>query len=417
MKVLVVGSGGREHAICYKLSNEDKVDKIYCAPGNAGISELAEIVDIKDNDIDSLVEFAKKNNIDITIVGPELSLVMGIVDEFEKNNMKIFGPNKACSLLEGSKSYSKEFMIKHDIPTARYTEFNNLDEAIENVGIYGYPVVVKADGLAAGKGVIIATCENEAVDSLNDIMKNKKFGVAGEKVIIEEFLTGIETSILAFVDNETIVPMVSAKDHKKVFDFEEGPNTGGMGTFSPSNIYDEKLQIEIDEKVLKPIIDGLKKDNLKYKGILFIGLMITSDGPKVLEFNVRFGDPETQVILTRLESSLIDIMESVLDNRLKDIDIKWSDEKTVCVMLTSGGYPNDYEKGKVINIGDLDEDIMLFHSGTKIEEEVLVTNGGRVIGVSAKADTLKQATRKVYENIDKIYFDGMHYRRDIGERD
>ncbi|MEJ8552745.1 phosphoribosylamine--glycine ligase [Tepidibacter sp. Z1-5] len=415
MKVLVVGSGGREHAICYKLLNEDKVDKIYCAPGNAGISEIAEIVDIKDSDIDSLVEFAKKNDIDMTIVGPELSLVMGIVDEFEKNNMKIFGPNKECALLEGSKSYSKEFMIKHNIPTARYKEFNNLDEAIKNVGIYGYPVVVKADGLAAGKGVIIASCEKEAVDSLKDMMQNKKFGASGEKVIIEEFLTGIETSILTFVDNETIVPMVSAKDHKKVFDYEVGPNTGGMGTFSPSDIYNEDLQTEIDEKVLKPIIDGLKKDKLNYKGILFIGLMITSDGPKVLEFNVRFGDPETQVVLTRLESSLIDIMESVLDNKLKDIDIKWSNQKTVCVMLTSGGYPNNYEKGKVINIGDLDEDIMLFHSGTKREKEALVTNGGRVIGVSAKADTLKEATRKVYENIDKIYFDGMHYRRDIGE--
>ncbi|CAH2211977.1 phosphoribosylamine--glycine ligase [Tepidibacter aestuarii] len=415
MKVLVVGSGGREHAICYKLSNEDKVDKIYCAPGNAGISEIAETVDIKDSDIDSLVEFAKKKDIDITIVGPELSLVMGIVDEFEKNNMKIFGPNKACALLEGSKAYSKEFMIKHNIPTARYKEFNNLNEAIKNVGIYGYPVVVKADGLAAGKGVIIASCENEAVDSLKDMMQNKKFGISGEKVIIEEFLTGIETSILTFVDNETIVPMVSAKDHKKIFDGEVGPNTGGMGTFSPSDIYDEKLQIEIDEKVLKPIMEGLKKDNLKYKGILFIGLMITSDGPKVLEFNVRFGDPETQVVLTRLESSLIDIIESILDNRLSDTHIKWSDKKTVCVMLTSGGYPNNYEKGKVINIDDLDEDIILFHSGTKIEKELLLTNGGRVIGVSAKADTLKEATRKVYENIDKIYFDGMHYRRDIGE--
>ncbi|WFD09936.1 phosphoribosylamine--glycine ligase [Tepidibacter hydrothermalis] len=415
MKVLVVGSGGREHAICHKLLNEDKASKIYCAPGNAGISEIAEIVDIKDSDIDGLIDFAKKNDIDITIVGPELSLVMGIVDEFEKNNMKIFGPNKACALLEGSKSYSKEFMIKHDIPTAKYKEFNNLDEAIKNVGIYGYPVVVKADGLAAGKGVIIATCEKEAVDSLNDMMQNKKFGSAGEKVIIEEFLTGIETSILTFVDNETIVPMVSAKDHKKVFDHEVGPNTGGMGTFSPSDIYNEDLQTEIDNKILKPIIDGLKKDNLKYKGILFIGLMITNDGPKVLEFNVRFGDPETQVVLTRLESSLIDIIESILDNKLKDTDIKWSDKKTVCVMLTSGGYPNNYEKGKVINIGDLDEDIVLFHSGTKREKENLVTNGGRVIGVSAKADTLKEATKKVYTNIDKIYFDGMHYRRDIGE--
>ncbi|SHJ93945.1 phosphoribosylamine--glycine ligase [Tepidibacter formicigenes] len=416
MKVLVVGSGGREHTIVWKLRKEEKVDKIYCAPGNAGISKLADIVDIKDNDIEGLLNFAKKENIDLTIVGPEVPLVLGIVDEFEKKGLKIFGPNKECSQLEGSKVFSKNFMIRHNIPTAKYKEYTDINEAKKNIGMYGYPVVIKADGLAAGKGVIIAQNENEAVSALEEIMENKKFGDSGNKVVVEEFLEGIETSILAFVDGETIVPMVSAKDHKKVFDNEKGPNTGGMGTFSPSNIYDEKLEKEIREKVLKPILEGLKKDKLEYKGVLFIGLMITNDGAKVLEFNVRFGDPETQVVLTRLETDLVDIIDSILNKRLSDIDIKWSEGKTVCVILTSGGYPDNYEKGKVIKIGDLDEDILLFHSGTRLEGNNILTNGGRVIGVTAKGKTLEEATKKVYENIDKIYFDKVHYRKDIGIR-
>lgn len=415
MKILVVGSGGREHAICYSLLKGKKVNEIYCAPGNAGISEIAQCLSIKDNDIDNLYKFAKENKIDLTIVGPEVPLVDGIVDKFEKENLKIFGPNKKCSMLEGSKAFSKEFMIKHDIPTAKYKEYMDLDEAISEIDSFGYPVVIKADGLAAGKGVVIAKDKEEGIKVLKEIMSDKKFGIAGEKIVIEEFLKGIETSILAFVDNNTIVPMESAKDHKKVYNNEEGPNTGGMGTFSPSNIYDEQLSHIVKKEVLDKTLKGFKDDNLNYKGILFIGLMITEDGPKVLEYNVRFGDPETQSVLLRLETDLIEIIEAILENRLNEIHIKYDEKNAVCVMLTSGGYPESYEKGKVITgLDKVDEDIVIFHSGTKIINNKLVTNGGRVIGISAKGNSLEEASKKVYENIEKIKFEGMHYRTDIG---
>lgn len=415
MKILVVGSGGREHAICYSLLKGKKVNDIYCAPGNAGISEIAQCLSIKDNDIDNLYKFAKENKIDLTIVGPEVPLVDGIVDRFEKENLKIFGPNKKCSMLEGSKAFSKEFMNKHDIPTAKYKEYVNLDEAISEIDSFGYPVVIKADGLAAGKGVVIAKDKEEGIETLKEMMSDKKFGIAGEKIVIEEFLKGIETSILAFVDNNTIVPMESAKDHKKVYNNEEGPNTGGMGSFSPSDIYDEQLSNIVKKEVLDKTLKGFKDDNLNYKGILFIGLMITDDGPKVLEYNVRFGDPETQSVLLRLETDLIEIIEAILENRLNEIEIKYNEKNAVCVMLTSGGYPESYEKGKVITgLDKVDEDIVIFHSGTKIINNKLVTNGGRVIGISAKGNSLEEASKKVYENIEKIKFEGMHYRTDIG---
>ena len=305
-------------------------------------------------------------------------------------------------------------MIRHNIPTAKYKEYTNLDEAISEIDSFGYPVVIKADGLAAGKGVVIPENREDAINTLREIMSDKKFGSAGEKIVVEEFLSGIETSILAFVDNDTIVPMVSAKDHKKVYNFEKGPNTGGMGTFSPSEIYTDELSQEISEKVLNRTLQGFKKDKLNYKGILFIGLMITEDGPKVLEYNVRFGDPETQSVLFRLETDLHKIMEAILDNKLKDIDITYSDEQAICVMLTSGGYPESYEKGKVITgLDDLDDDIVVFHSGTKLVDGKIVTNGGRVIGITAKAKNVKEAGEKVYENIKKINFEGMHYRTDI----
>lgn len=415
MKVLVVGSGGREHAICYSLLKGKKIDEIYCAPGNAGISEIAQCLNIKDNDIDNLYKFAKENKIDLTIVGPEVPLVDGIVDKFEKENLRIFGPNKKCSMLEGSKAFSKEFMIKHDIPTAKFKEYMDLDEAINEIDSFGYPVVIKADGLAAGKGVVIAEDKEEGIKALREMMSDKKFGIAGEKIVIEEFLKGIETSILAFVDNNTIVPMESAKDHKKVYNNEEGPNTGGMGTFSPSNIYDEQVSHIVKKEVLDKTLKGFKDDNLNYKGILFIGLMITEDGPKVLEYNVRFGDPETQSVLLRLETDLIEIIEAILENRLNEIHIEYDEKNAVCVMLTSGGYPESYEKGKVITgLDKVDEDIVIFHSGTKIINNKLVTNGGRVIGISAKGNSLEEASKKVYANIEKIKFEGMHYRTDIG---
>ncbi|HBG7745158.1 TPA: phosphoribosylamine--glycine ligase [Clostridioides difficile] len=415
MKILVVGGGGREHAICWKLSKEKNVEKIYCAPGNAGITNVAECVNIGDTNIEELLKFAKENEIGLIIVGPEVPLVMGIVDEFEKEGLRVFGPNKKCAQLEGSKAFSKEFMIKHNIPTAKYKEYTNLEEAISEIDSFGYPVVIKADGLAAGKGVVIPENREDAIATLKEMMSDKKFGAAGDKIVIEEFLKGIETSILAFVDNDTIVPMASAKDHKKVNNYEQGPNTGGMGTFSPSEIYTEELANKVKETVLEKTLEGFKKDGLNFKGILFVGLMITEDGEKVLEYNVRFGDPETQSVLFRLETDLHEIMEAILDNKLKDIEINYSDDEAVCVMLTSGGYPDSYEKGKIITgLENLDDDIVVFHSGTKMLDGNLVTNGGRVIGITAKSATVKDASEKVYENIKKINFEGMHYRTDIG---
>lgn len=414
MKILVVGGGGREHAICWKLSKEASVDKIYCAPGNAGISNVAQCIDIQDSDIENLLNFAKENQIDLTIVGPEIPLVAGIVDKFEKEGLKIFGPNKKCAQLEGSKSFSKDFMIRHNLPTAKYKEYTDLDEAISEIDSFGYPVVIKADGLAAGKGVVIPENREDAITTLKEMMSDKKFGNAGDKIVVEEFLTGIETSILAFVDNDTIVPMVSSKDHKKVFEGETGLNTGGMGTFSPSEIYTEKLAKEVQEKILDKTLEGFKKDNLNYKGILFVGLMITEDGPKILEYNVRFGDPETQSVLFRLDTDLNKIISEILNNNLKNIEINYSKEESICVMLTSGGYPENYEKGKVISgLENLDSDIVVFHSGTKFDNENIVTNGGRVIGITAKGKTVKEAAQKVYENIKKINFEKMHYRKDI----
>ena len=414
MKILVVGGGGREHAICWKLSKEANVDKIYCAPGNAGISNVAQCIDIQDSDIENLLNFAKENQIDLTIVGPEIPLVAGIVDKFEKEGLKIFGPNKKCAQLEGSKSFSKDFMIRHNLPTAKYKEYTDLDEAISEIDSFGYPVVIKADGLAAGKGVVIPENREDAITTLKEMMSDKKFGNAGDKIVVEEFLTGIETSILAFVDNDTIVPMVSSKDHKKVFEGETGLNTGGMGTFSPSEIYTDELAKEVQEKILDKTLEGFKKDNLNYKGILFVGLMITEDGPKILEYNVRFGDPETQSVLFRLDTDLNKIISEILNNNLKNIEINYSKEEAICVMLTSGGYPENYEKGKVISgLENLDSDIVVFHSGTKFDNENIVTNGGRVIGITAKSKTVKEAAQKVYENIKKINFEKMHYRKDI----
>ena len=414
MKILVVGGGGREHAICWKLSNESNVEKIYCAPGNAGISNVAQCVNIGDSDIEALLQLAKENKIDLTIVGPEVPLVAGIVDEFEKENLKVFGPNKKCAQLEGSKAFSKDFMIRHNLPTAKYKEYTDLDKAIAEIDEFGYPVVIKADGLAAGKGVVIPENRENAIETLKEMMADHKFGHAGDKIVIEEFLTGIETSILAFVDNDTIVPMVSAKDHKKVFENETGLNTGGMGTFSPSEIYTGELAKEIQEKILDKTLEGFKKDNLDYKGILFVGLMITKEGPKVLEYNVRFGDPETQSVLFRLNTDLNKIMTAIIDNNLKNIEINYSKEEAICVMLTSGGYPEAYEKGKVITgLENLDSDIVVFHSGTKFDKENIVTDGGRVIGITANGSSVKEASDKVYENIKKINFEGMHYRKDI----
>ncbi|WP_053955871.1 phosphoribosylamine--glycine ligase [Inediibacterium massiliense] len=415
MNVLVIGSGGREHAIIYKISQSPKVKKIYCAPGNAGIKDLAQIVDIKDYDIEGLLKFAKENKIDLTIVGPEVPLVLGIVDKFQSHGLKIFGPNKKCARLEGSKAYTKDFLMRHSIPTAQYEEYTDFEKAKENIDKFGYPVVLKADGLAAGKGVVIAQNKEEAMTALEEMMKEKKFGQAGAKIVIEEYLTGIEASILCFVDGKTIVPMVSAQDYKKVYDKDQGPNTGGMGSYSPSFLDNEGFQEEVQKMILSSIIEGFQKDQLDFKGILFIGLMITNKGIKVLEFNVRFGDPETQVILPRLKTDLIDIMESIIDEKLDQQSILWREEKTVCVVVASGGYPEDYEKGKVIYGLDDIKDSIVFHAGTKEKDGEVFTNGGRVLGVMACGKTVEEAREKAYKDVSKISFEEMHYRKDIGK--
>ena len=415
MKILVVGGGGREHAICWKLNGEENVEKVYCAPGNAGISKVAECVDIKATDIEKLADFAEENRIDLTVIGPEVPLVMGISDVFKESGLRVFGPDKACSQLEGSKLFSKEFMVRHNIATAKYKEYTDIDKAIEEIDSFGYPVVIKADGLAAGKGVIIPTNREEAIETLNTIMKDRKFGEAGNLVVVEEFLEGVETSILALVDKNTIIAMESSKDHKKVYENETGPNTGGMGTFSPSTIYTDELAEKVYNDVLVKSLEGFKEDGLDYRGILFVGLMITEDGEKVLEYNCRFGDPEIQSILMRLDSSLSEIMMAITEDRLSEIDIKYSKDAATCVIMASGGYPDSYEKGKKISgFEDLDDDIVVFHSGTIKDGNDILTNGGRVLGVCAKAKDVESAAKRVYENIEKISFDGKHYRKDIG---
>jgi len=415
MKVLVIGNGGREHTLVWKMNQSPKVSKIFVAPGNAGTHGIAENVNIKPDDINMLLEFAKSQEIDLTVVGPEVPLVMGITDAFNEAGLRVFGPDKACARLEGSKAYAKEFMIRHSIPTAAYKEYKNAEEAYKDIGIYGFPMVIKADGLAAGKGVVIAQTKEEAQTALKEIMEDRCFGTAGDSVVIEEFLEGVEASILCFVDGKTLVPMESAQDYKKAFDNDLGPNTGGMGTYSPSYVYDDKIRTEVEKNILTPFIDGCIADGLTYKGIIFIGVMITSKGVKVIEFNVRFGDPETQVVLPRMESDIIDIFDAVIDGTLDQTTIKWSDQSAVCVVLASGGYPESYEKGYAIQGLDALTESMVFHAGTRREEENVLTNGGRVLGVVACGNSVDDARTKVYGEIDRIQFDKKHYRNDIGK--
>lgn len=415
MNILVIGSGGREHSIIHKLNEENNVKNIYCARGNAGISKIAKLVDIDETDFDSLITFAKEKEIDFTIVGPEVPLCEGIADRFEEEGLKVFGVNKNSAKLEGSKSYSKEFFEKYNIASAKYVECDDFEEAKNSLKEFSYPVVIKADGLCAGKGVLICENEEDAIRGLEDILVNRVFKEEGSKVVIEEFLQGIETSIIAFVDKSGIVPMVSAKDHKKIFNGEVGLNTGGMGTISPSTIYNDELDKQIKEEVLDRAYNGFLSENLDFRGILFVGLMITKDGPKVLEFNTRFGDPETQVLLLRLKTPLSSIIENILDDKLVNMSIEYKEESAVCVILSSGGYPKSYETGKeIFGLNNLDDEIVVFHSGTKYtEDQRLVTNGGRVLGVCALGENISDASKKVYKNIQKISFDGMHYRTDI----
>ncbi len=415
MKVLVIGSGGREHALCWKISQSKKVSKIYCAPGNGGTKGIAENVDIGVDEIDKLLNFAISNNIDLTIVGPELALALGIVDSFQERGLKIFGVNKECARLESSKSFAKSFMEKYKIPTAKSKTYIDLDEAIEGLKLFSYPLVIKADGLCAGKGVVICNNKDEAINTLKDIMEKKLFGKEGDTVVIEEFLDGIEASLLCFVAKDKIIPMESAKDYKKIYDYDLGPNTGGVGCFSPSPLFTEELKKKIERDILRRVKYGLIKENMDFRGVLFIGLMIVKGEPKVLEFNVRFGDPETEVLLPRLDVDIVDLIEKTIDGSLQASDLKWKEEASLTVVITSEGYPSEYKKGLIIRgLENLDEEILLFHNGTKCDGDNLVTNGGRVLSITALAGNIEEARKKVYSNINKIYFDGIYYRNDIG---
>lgn len=417
MKVLVIGSGGREHAICKKIAKSNQVEKIYCIPGNVGTSALGTNVEIDMDAFDEIVEFVQENGIDLTVVGPELPLVNGLVDRFQEEGLRIFGPDKKSAQLEGSKKFSKDFLVKYQIPTAAYDSYRDFHEASNQLSRYDYPMVIKADGLCAGKGVII--CENPlaAVYTLKDILVESKFGDQGQTVVIEEFLQGYEASVFCMVSHGKLFLMDSAKDFKKIGEKDTGLNTGGVGAYSPNLLLDEKNKKIIEEEIIPQIEAGLISEGLLFNGILFIGFMITESGPKVLEFNVRFGDPETQVLLPRLESDLVDIMTKSIDNTLRQEDIKFSEKVTMTVILTSKGYPETYKTGYAIEGLDQIEAVNgleVVHNGTKKIDNVVYNDGGRVLSIIAMADTLIKCKEKIYDNIDKVHFDNMQYRKDIG---
>jgi phosphoribosylamine--glycine ligase len=425
MKILVIGSGGREHALVWKIAQSKLVDKIFCAPGNGGISQQAECIDIKAEDIAGLLDFAKKEKIDLTVVGPETPLALGIVDEFDNYKIRIFGPNKKASQLEASKVFAKELMAKYNVPTADFKIFDNADEANKYIEKIGAPCVVKADGLAQGKGVIVSKTIDEAKEAVKSIMQDRIFGESGNKIIIEDCLEGEEASIIVITDSKEVISLVSSQDHKRIFDGDKGPNTGGMGAYSPAPVVNAQLFKEILEKIIYRTIDGLAKEGIDYRGVLYAGIMITKDGPKTLEFNVRFGDPETQAILPRLKSDLLEVILAASEQKLSRLrSLDWDNRACVCVVCASGGYPGNYEKGK--EIFGLEEaaktkDVVVFHAGTKrlqAPDSTLkaITNGGRVLGVTGLGNNIKEAINRTYQGVEKIHFEGMHYRRDIGKR-
>jgi len=417
MKVLVIGSGGREHTIIWKLKNSKKVEKIYCAPGNGGISTIAECIPIDVMDVENIIKFSKENKIDLVIVAPENPLSIGMVDELEKNNIRAFGPSKKAAVIEGSKAFSKELMKKHNIPTAEYEIFESSESAVKYLDNVNFPIVIKADGLSLGKGVIIAENYEKAKQAIRDIMEEKEFGEAGNKVVIEEFLEGTEVSILAFTDGKTVIPMTSSQDHKRVFDDDKGLNTGGMGAFAPSRIYNQEFEKYCMENIYIKTINAMQSEGRTFKGVLYFGLIITKSGPKVIEYNCRFGDPETQVVLPLLKTDLLDIFNAIIDEKLDKIDIEWDKKAAVCIVLASGGYPQKYEKGILIDgLAELEglEDLIVFHAGTKIENGEFYTNGGRVLGITAVGTSIEEARSISYNAIEKINFKGMHFRKDIG---
>ena len=419
MKILVVGGGGREHALVWKIAQSPKVTKIYCAPGNAGISEQATIVPIKANDLTSLLEFSVKEKIDLTVVGPEDPLTQGIVDLFESKGLFIFGANRKAAEIEGSKAFAKEIMKKYYIPTAFYEIFDNRNEAVQYIRRQGAPIVVKADGLAAGKGVMVCNTVEEAIQSVDKIMVEKIFGEAGNRIIIEEYLVGEEASYIAFTDGKTILPMASSQDHKSIFDGDRGPNTGGMGAYSPAPVVTDEVHEKIIEKILRPIIYGLEEEGRTYKGVLYAGLMIHDGHPKVLEFNARFGDPETQPVLMRMKGDIVPILEACMRGTLSQHRIEWDSRPSVCVVMASKGYPEDYEKGKMIRgLGEVSqmEGVFVFHAGTTIKDGQRVTNGGRVLGVTGLGEDIPRAIERAYQAVKKISWDGVHYRTDIGQK-
>ena len=416
MSVLVIGGGGREHAICVALAKSPKTGKLYCIPGNAGISQVAECVpSVGVMEFEKIADFiAAHKDITMTVVAPDDPLAAGLVDYLEERGFRAFGPRANAAIIEGSKAFSKHLMTKYGIPTADYKEFTDYDEAAEYVRDAEYPLVVKADGLALGKGVIICQNAQEGEEAVREMMVDKKFKDAGKKIIVEEFLTGKEVSVLCFTDGQTIVPMVSSQDHKRAHDNDEGLNTGGMGTFSPSKVYTPQLADAVYRDIILPTMNAMNCEGRPFKGVLYFGLMITKKGAKVLEYNARFGDPETQVVLPRLKTDLYEIFDTIIDGRLSDVDIQWTDDACVCVILASGGYPESYKKGVPIAIGKLPEDIVLYHAGTAFKDGKLVTSGGRVIGVTAKGKDIEEARKKAYDAIKNIHFDGMFYRHDIG---
>lgn len=420
MKVLVIGSGGREHAIVWKLAQSKKVTQIYSAPGNGGIAQLAECVHIPAENIDQLVAFAKAEKIDLTVVGPEQPLSMGIVDIFEGEGLKIFGPSKAAARIEASKSFAKGLMEKYNIPTARSRTFTQTGEAIAYVRTQGAPIVVKADGLAAGKGVTVAMTVEEACAAIEDALLASRFGEAGSRVVIEDYLEGEEASVLAFTDGKVIIPMVPAQDHKRIFDGDQGPNTGGMGTYAPAPVVTPELMEKIQRRVLTPIINAMRREGYPYKGVLYAGLMITPEKePMVIEFNARLGDPETQVVLPLLKTDLLAVIEAILEERLDSCPIEWHDGAALCVVLSSEGYPAEYRKGD--RIDGLEEaaalsDVVVFHAGTKAADSEILTSGGRVLGVTGIGKNLQGAQAKAYQGVERIRFHGVHFRKDIGYR-